>query len=121
MGRRIERINHLLRQEISELLRREVKDPRLSAFITVTSVSTSPDLTHAKVYVSIMSDEEDKREIMQTLENAAGFFHRELRERVTLRIVPTLSFYRDDTIEQGAKVLQLIKLSEDSEAKQGEH
>ena len=121
MARRIERINHLLRQEISELLSRQVRDPRLGGFITVTQVSTSSDLSHAKVFVSVMGDEVEKQRVIDTLTTASGFLHRELRERVTLRTIPTLSFCRDDSIEQGSRVLQLIKLSENSQVNQVEH
>ena len=112
MGRRTERINHLLREEISELLRRQVKDPRLGGFITVTRVSTSSDLSQAKVFVSIMGEESEKQEALRALNTASGFFIRELRGRLTMRSVPELSFHRDDTIEQGAYVLQLLDSSE---------
>jgi ribosome-binding factor A len=121
MGRRTERINHLLREEISVLLARQVKDPRLSRFITVTRVSTAPDLSNAKVFISTLGDETEKQEVLNTLTSASGYLRRELRERITLRSIPELSFYRDDSIEQGARVLQLIQLSEDGDLNQGEH
>lgn len=108
MSRRLERVNHLIREEISLLLQRQVKDPRLSGFITVTRVSTSADLGHAKVYISIMGDEAEKKEIMETLAKASGFLRRSLREQLTLRYIPELHFHRDDSIEQGAHVLELI-------------
>ena len=108
MSRRLERLNHLIREEISELLQRQVKDPRLSGFITVTRVSTSSDLSHAKVFISIMGDEREKREALEALANASGFLRRELGPRLTLRYIPELSFHRDDSIEQGAHVLELI-------------
>jgi ribosome-binding factor A len=119
--RRIERINHLLRQEISVLLTREVKDPRLNRFITVTRVDTSSDLTQAEVFVSVMGDEAEKVEVLEALASASGFFHRELRDRVTMRSIPTLIFCRDDTIEEAAQVLQLMKKCEDSDVNKGEH
>ena len=115
MTRRTERINHLIRQEVSELLRRQVKDPRLSRFITVTSVSTSPDLHCAKVFVSIMGSNSEKQETLQTLTSASGFFHRELKDRLEMRCVPELSFHHDDTVEQGAHVLQLIELTKNND------
>jgi ribosome-binding factor A len=119
--RRIERINHLLRQEISVLLTREVKDPRLNRFITVTRVDTSSDLTQARVFVSVMGDEAEKVEVLEALASASGFLHRELRERVTMRSIPMLIFCRDDTIEEAAQVLQLMKKCEDSDVNKGEH
>ena len=73
MSRRIERVNSLIRQEISQLLQREVKDPRLARFVTVTQVSTSPDLRYAKVLVSVMGSEEEKKEVLETLTAACGF------------------------------------------------
>ena len=109
MTRRTERLNDLLREEISELLQREVKDPRLGCFLTVTRVSTSPDLRHAKVFVSIMGSEGEKREALKGLASASGFFHRKLMERLSLRRMPQLSFHKDDSIEQAAHVLDLMR------------
>ncbi len=109
MAHRIERVNSLIRQEISELLKRQVKDPRLSNFIAVTEVSTSPDLKYAKVYVSCMgSSEEEKQETLNVLTSASGFFRKELARRLKLRHIPVLSFQWDDSIERGNRLLQLI-------------
>jgi len=118
MTRRTERINNLIRQEISDLLRRQIKDPRLSRFISVTKVVTSPDLRYAKVLVSVFSDEVQKKEVLQGFRAASGFFRRELAQRLTLRRIPELSFHTDDSIEQGTKVLKLInELTEVSQQK----
>ena len=118
MTRRTERINNLLRQEISDLLRRQIKDPRLSSFISVTKVVTSPDLRHAKVLVSVFGDEVQKEAVLQGFSAASGFFRRELAQRLTLRRIPELSFHADDSIEQGARVLKLInELTEVSQGK----
>jgi ribosome-binding factor A len=108
MRRRIERLNHLIRDEISELLQRQVKDPRLGGFITVTRVSTSPDLRHAKIFISIMGNEDEKRECLKGLAAASGFLRRELSLRLALRRTPELSFHYDDSIDRGTRVLQLI-------------
>lgn len=115
MSRRLERVNHLIREEISVLLQRQVRDPRLGGFVTVTRVSTSPDLSHAKVFISIMGDERDKKEALEALAKASGFLRRELSPRLTLRRIPELSFCRDDSIEQGAHVLELISQVSDPE------
>ncbi|MBA7597841.1 Ribosome-binding factor A [subsurface metagenome] len=109
MTRRTERLNDLIREEISELLQRQVKDPRLSCFLTITRVDTSPDLRHAKVFVSIMGSDGEKKEAMEGLASAAGFFYRKLMERLSIRRMPELSFHRDDSIEQAAHVLNLMK------------
>lgn len=108
MTHRIERVNNLLRQEISELLERHVKDPRLSSFITVTEVVTSPDLRRASVYVSCLSDKQNRKEILTVLTAASGFFRSELSKSLRLRHIPELSFCWDDSIERGAHLLELI-------------
>jgi ribosome-binding factor A len=106
--RRIERINQSIRTEISEILQRRVKDPRLNSFITVTRVATSPDLRHAEVFVSIIGESAEKDEALQTLVHASSFFHRELGKRLRLRYIPKLTFTLDNSIAQGSQILQLI-------------
>ena len=108
MSYRIERINNLIRQEISELLQRQVKDPRLGTFIAVTEVSTSPDLKSAKVFVSRISNQEEKEETMQALEAAAGFLRKSLMKNLRLRRVPDLHFYWDDSIERADRLFRLL-------------
>ena len=108
MSHRIERVNSLIRQEISELLQRQIKDPRLGNFVTVTEVSASPDLRHAKIFVSRIGSEAEKQEALNTLTAASGFFRKELSRRLKLRRIPELSFQWDDSIERGAHLSQLI-------------
>ncbi len=107
--RRNKRVNKLLREEISILLQSQVKDPRLGNFVTVTEVSTSPDLRYAKIFVSIMGSEEEKGTVLQGLSSASGFLRHELAEHLKLRHIPELSFCRDDSIEQGVHLLQAIE------------
>ncbi len=108
MAYRIERMNSLIRQEISELLQHQVKDPRLSNFITVTEVSTSPDLKYAKIFVTRLCSEEQKQETLSVLASASGFLRSELFKRLRLRHTPELSFQWDASIERGDHLLQLI-------------
>jgi ribosome-binding factor A len=108
MAHRIQRVNNLLRHEISELLQRQVKDPRLGTFIIVTEVSTSPDLKYAKIFVSCIASEEEKQETLSVLAAASGFFRRELAKRLDLPRIPELNFQWDDSIERGDHLLQLI-------------
>ena len=108
MPHRIERINHLIRQEISELLRRQVKDPRLGSFIAVTDVVTSPDLKTARIYISHFGSEAEKKETMNAITAATGFFRKELAKSLRLRRVPEISFHWDDSIERGAHIEELI-------------
>jgi len=119
MAHRIERVNSLIRQEISELLQRQVKDPRLGNFVAVTDVSTSPDLRHAKIFVSRIGSEEEKQETLSVLAAASGFFRNELAKRLRLRYIPELNFQWDDSIERGDYLLQLFdEVSSDSSAEQ---
>ncbi len=108
MAHRIERVNNLIRQEISGLLQHQVKDPRLGNFVTITEVSTSPDLRYAKVFVSCLGDEAEKKETLSILAAASGFFRKELANRLKLRYIPELSFRWDDSIERGAHLQELI-------------
>ncbi len=108
MAHRIERVNSLIRQEISDVLRRQVKDPRLGNFIAVTEVVTSADLKHARVFVSYMGNDEEKQETLNVLTSASGFFRKELAKRLKLRYTPELTFKWDDSIERGDRLLQLI-------------
>lgn len=108
MTHRVEQVNKLLRREISDLLQRQVKDPRLGSFVAITDVSTSHDLRHAKAFVSCIGDKKDKEEILSVLAGASGFFRKELAKRLKLRRIPELSFHWDDSIERGVRLLELI-------------
>jgi ribosome-binding factor A len=108
MAHRIQRVNNLIRHELSELLSRQVKDPRLGSFITVTEVSTSPDLRYARVFVTSIGGEEQREQALAGLAAASGFFRSELARRLEMRRVPELSFQWDDSIERGARLLELI-------------
>jgi len=108
MSHRIQRVNNLIRHEISEMLQRQVKDPRLDTFITVTDVATSPDFKYAKIFVSYLASDEEKQETLSVLAAASGFFRRELGKRLDLPHIPELTFQWDDSIERGAHLLQLI-------------
>ena len=108
MSRRSERTSSLIRREISGLLEREVNDPRLSMLISVTEVSLSPDLRHAKVFVSTLGNEINKDDMLAGFNNASGFLRRELASHLKLKYTPQLSFHYDDSIERGARLLKLI-------------
>ena len=108
MSRRIDRINDLLRDEISQLLSRQIKDPRLNVVISITSVNTSNDLRNAEVLVSVMGDEDARRSALDGIQSAASYLRRELRDRISLRYTPFLKFALDDTLEQAAHILQIM-------------
>ncbi len=116
MTRRKERLGDQIRDEISSLLQRQVNDPRLSKVVSITEVTLAQDFKLATVFVSVLGSEEGWQEGMAVLEAAKRFFRRELSHRLTMRRVPDLEFRRDDSIERGAHLLQLIKEVSGSEA-----
>jgi len=104
-----------MRQEISNMLQRDLKDPRLG-FATVTDVRVSGDLQHVQVYVSILGDDLSRRQTMEALESARGYVRSEIGRRVQLRLTPEITFAYDDSIERGARLLRLISEVRSEEA-----
>ena len=115
MSRRIDRVNELLRLEISQVLARQIKDPRLSGVITITEVRTTPDLRNALVLLSVMGDQEAKKSALAGIESAAKFLRRELRGRLTLRYVPFLRFALDDSLEHADRLMRIMNQIQESQ------
>lgn len=105
---RSNRLAESLKEEISLLIRDEMKDPRIG-FVTVTSVEVADDLGHAKVYVSVLGDAQAGKDSMEALKRAAGFVRTEMGKRIRLRHVPEIAFKYDTTIEHGAHIAQLLR------------
>jgi len=105
MSRRTERVSELIRHELSDLLMRELRDPRLDGLISITRVDLSPDLYNARVFISVMSETASPADALKALNAAAGFLHKELVHRLEMRRVPFLTFHLDKSIEEGAAVL----------------
>ena len=108
MSRRTERLNALFRNEISSLILRGIKDPRISGVVTVTRVDISNDLSYATVFVSVYGSALEKRNTIKALKSATGFIRRELLSRITIRVMPVLRFKLDESIAQGNEILELI-------------
>jgi ribosome-binding factor A len=106
-GKRLERVNQLVREEISLLLQRELKDPRLG-FVTVTEVDVSPDLRQARVYCSVLGSEEQRVSSFRALASARGFIRNWLRRHLDLRVTPELSFRPDRSMEHAARMQTLL-------------
>ena len=105
---RIGRINEEIQRELSSLLR-TVKDPRLqSGLFTITNVDTTGDLRYTKVYISAL-DKSQEKEMMKGLRSAAGYLRRELGMALRLRYTPELQFIADDSIQQGAHILEMLR------------
>src|SRR4030095_3521356 len=106
-GKRLERVNQLIKEEISMLVQRQLKDPRLG-FVTVTEVDTSPDLKHAKVYVSVLGPEEQWAASFRALDSARGFIWSWLRRHLDLRATPELLFRPPPAMAHAAHIQSLL-------------
>ena len=105
---RIGRINEEVQRELSALIR-TVKDPRVQGtMVSITAVETTPDLRYAKIFVSCL-DKSRSRDVMKGLKSASGYLRRELGRSLRLRYTPELQFVEDDSIDQGAHILELIE------------
>ena len=108
MSRRTDRVNEQLREEISALLARQVKDPRLNSLISITRVVTSGDLRSATVFISVMGKQETKQAALDGIRSAASFLRRELRDRINMRHTPFMTYQLDDSLEEADQVLRLM-------------
>lgn len=108
MSRRTDRINEQLREEISTLLTRQVKDPRLNAVISITRVVSSGDLRSARVYISVMGNQETREAALAGMQSAASYLRRELRDRINMKHTPFLSYQLDNSLEEADQVLRLM-------------
>ena len=107
-GKRLDRVNQLIKEEVSMLLQRELKDPRLG-FVTVTDVETSKDLRVAKVFVSVLGGEEQWAASLAALASARGFIRSWLRSHLDLRVTPEIDIRPDHSMEHAAKIQRLLK------------
>jgi ribosome-binding factor A len=106
-SQRLQRIEHEIVREISEIVHEQLKDPRVG-FVTFLGAQVSPDLRTARVFASPMGDERAARQTMKGLQSAAGFLSTELGKRLQTRRTPSLTFVRDNSIEYGVRVTTMI-------------
>src|SRR5262245_37017473 len=107
MSLKQERMNERIQVILSELLLREVSDPRLQG-LTITEVALDPELMYADVYVNALGDEERRDDVMQALKRAGGYLRREVGQRIRTRSTPELHFHWDTTLEHGEHINQLL-------------
>lgn len=104
---RIEKLQELIKQEMSKMLLKELKDPRIG-FVTVTDVEMTGDLREAKIYVSVMGGEEQVKSSLEGLNSALGFIRREIGHRIRLRFTPEISFALDTSLDYGDHIQKLL-------------
>jgi len=105
--KRSERVGDLLKEEIAEIVMRKVKDPRIG-FLTITSVKVTDDLRIARIYITVLNKEEEEK-TLKGLDSAKGFIRSELAKRLRIKILPKLEFYKDDTLEYGTRIDEILK------------
>ncbi|MFV1951712.1 MAG: 30S ribosome-binding factor RbfA [Nitrospinota bacterium] len=106
--KRSKRVGGIVLQEISQILLRDIKDPRIG-FATLTGIEVSDDLKYAKVFVSILGEEDEKTNTLKGLQSASGFIRRELGSRIRLRSIPELIFKIDTSLEHGAYINKILE------------
>ncbi|MBQ6296515.1 MAG: 30S ribosome-binding factor RbfA [Selenomonadaceae bacterium] len=104
---RLEKLQELIKQEMSKMLLKELKDPRIG-FVTVTDVEMTGDLREAKIYVSVMGDAEQVKSSLEGLNSALGFVRREIGQRIRLRFTPEISFALDTSLDYGDHIQKLL-------------
>lgn len=104
---RVEKVQELMKQEVSEIVLRELKDPRIG-FVTVTEVKCTADLREAKIYVSVMGSDDQVKNTLAGLKNSMGFIRREIGRRIRLRFTPEISLALDKSLDYSAHIQELL-------------
>jgi ribosome-binding factor A len=118
---RTDRLNSLLKEVISEVIRKDVRNPHMAELVTVTRVDITKDLHYAKVYISIIGTEEQKKETLKALESAAGFIAVNSSKKVVMRYFPELRFILDDSVEKHMRIQTLLgQIKTEREARENE-
>ncbi len=113
-GHRHERVGEEIRHELGILVAGELRDPRIAALITVTEVRVTPDMKHARVFVSVTGTEQEQASTLKGLKAAAGFIRHELTERIQLRRAPEIHFVLDYSEEYGQRIDALLRQTKNS-------
>lgn len=119
--RRVEKLNSLLKEVIAEVIMREVKNPHVSTLITVTKVDITKDLRHAKVYVSVIGNDEERNTTFAAIQSAAGFIGVHAAKKVVMRYFPELHFKLDTSIDERMRIDSILKEIEDERESRGAH
>ena len=118
MSTRTDRVSDLIKDEISRLLLREVRDPRVG-FVTITAAEVSPDLKNVRVFVSVLGEPDARLESIKALNSAAGYFRRMLFKNLRLRFAPAIRFELDESLDRGDRIERVLRQIHDSERAAG--
>ena len=111
---RMRRVDEAVREVLGDAIAKDLRDPRVG-FVTVTAVKTSPDLRHARVYVSVLGDEQARSETLDGLSSAHGFLQGRVAAELSLKHTPTLTFEYDESIDRGMRISRLIDQGPDAD------
>lgn len=118
---RTDRLNSLLKEVISEVIKRDVRNPHIGPLVTVTRVQITKDLHYAKVYISVIGSEQEKEETLRALQTAAGFIAVNSSHKVTMRYFPALTFKLDDSVDKHMRIEKLLgEISQERVSREGE-
>lgn len=109
MVERVERLNSLLKQVIGEIILQDLRNPHVSKLLTVKKVEITKDLHYAKVYISMLGSEQEKKQTLKALKSAAGFISAQAAKQVIIKYFPALTFHLDDTIENEIRIHNLLE------------
>ena len=121
MIKRTDRLNSLLQEVIAEVIMHEIRNPKVSTLLTVKKVEITPDLHHAKVYISMLGSEQEKKQTIKALKSAAGFISVQAAKQVIMKYFPSLTFVLDDTIEDEIRIHSLLEKIHDEQSKRTTH
>jgi ribosome-binding factor A len=113
---RMDRVNQLLKEEVGKIIQKDLDNPAIS-FVTVTDVKTKPDLTEAKIFVSIMADDKRKEATLSALNKARSYIKKLIAGRIKLKFMPDLKFFQDKSIDKSIRIEELFKKIEE----EGDH
>ncbi len=117
MVERVDRLNSLLQEVIAEVIMREIRNPKISKLLTVKKVEITKDLHYAKVYISMLGSDLEKKETLKALKSAAGYISKHAAAKVVMRYFPTLTFHLDETIEDEIRIHTLLEKIHDEQSK----
>lgn len=107
-GRRCAKISEEIKRELSQMIRDDIKDPRVKGLISITAVEVTNDLRYARIFISTLAEPEQSKSTLQGLEKASGYLRTELAKRLQIRYTPELIFKHDQSIEYGSRINKII-------------